>query len=149
MNETTNKRPTCKTCPFWYRHGPGIEECRRNPPAFSPEADKYQNRFPDTTADAWCGEHPDMTAWLAARPTTEATPGARVKSPTGGPTNPAAIPADVRGKILAARDALIPDPSKASVEAFHWLYAIADPTFLSLEPWAALERGAVRPEGAL
>jgi hypothetical protein len=42
------------------------------------------------------------------------------------------IPKDVRDKILKARNALIVEDLDA---AYHWLYAIADPTFTDFNPW--------------
>ena len=51
-------------------------------------------------------------------------------------TNPATLPEDVRLKILKARDALVAGDTD---EAYHQLYSIADPEFLSRDPWAKLE----------
>lgn len=51
-------------------------------------------------------------------------------------TNPASLPEDIRVKLLLAREACIAGDIN---EANHWLYAIACPGFLCLDPWAALE----------
>jgi hypothetical protein len=51
-------------------------------------------------------------------------------------TDPRAIPPDVRDKLIAIRDALIVN---CVDEAYHALYSIADPLFLSFTPWDAME----------
>lgn len=60
-------------------------------------------------------------------------------------TDPKTLPCDVVAKILAARDALTHYEATdvgmrdAIAEAYHQLYAIADPDFCELHPWVALE----------
>ena len=61
-----------------------------------------------------------------------------------GPANcwtaPYDIPTDVSKKIIAARDALTHmSGTDAIQEAYHQLYAIADPEFKSINPWSILE----------
>lgn len=51
-------------------------------------------------------------------------------------THPSIIPADIRAKLLLARDAHIAGQYD---EVNHWIYAIACPSFECLDPWAALE----------
>lgn len=56
------ERPTCATCPYWQEPqddtygAPDYGQCRRR---------AYY--FPLRKADEWCGEHPDMPAWIARR----------------------------------------------------------------------------------
>lgn len=51
-------------------------------------------------------------------------------------TNPANLPADVRQKMLHHRDAM---RANEPMEAHHWIYAIACPSFECADPWAAIE----------
>jgi hypothetical protein len=57
-----------------------------------------------------------------------------------GWTAPYDIPADVAKKIIAAKDALTNMTGTDAIqEAYHQLYAIADPEFKSINPWSILE----------
>ncbi len=51
-------------------------------------------------------------------------------------TDPICIPKDVAQKLVECRDAIL---SQDYDEAWHQLYAIADPEFASLNPWEVLE----------
>ncbi len=51
-------------------------------------------------------------------------------------TDAAILPDDIKIKLLAIRDALIKEDI---TEAYHVLYTIADPAFLSVAPWESLE----------
>jgi len=69
--------------------------------------------------------------------TAEAQPGS---APSSGSTDPATLPDDVKKKILRARDALLLDDRPEAIrQAWHELYAIADPNFDQYDPWANLE----------
>lgn len=65
-------RPTCATCPWWARQdGYDSGQCRRHPPLLFlnqyPAACQYSQDHPSTDGGHWCGEHPDMPAWIARR----------------------------------------------------------------------------------
>lgn len=51
-------------------------------------------------------------------------------------TDPAKIPDDIKHKLLLMRVAFAAGDLG---EAHHWLYAIACPSFMCLDPWSALE----------
>ena len=52
-------------------------------------------------------------------------------------TDPATLPNDIKQKLLAARDALI----QIDVDgAYHQLYSIADPYFVSFYPWKSIQQ---------
>ena len=63
--------------------------------------------------------------------------GCSQSAPAGGWTAPRDIPKDVAAKLVACRDALLQGDTD---EAWHQLYAIADPTFSSLDPWLEVEQ---------
>jgi hypothetical protein len=51
-------------------------------------------------------------------------------------SNPSTLPADVRRKLIHARDAFA---AGDAMEAHHWLYQIACPSLACIDPWAAIE----------
>jgi len=59
--------PRCATCDFWVRRAPlaghlsRFGECRRYPPMREPLPNTFENRFPWTPDDYWCGEHKPVT----------------------------------------------------------------------------------------
>lgn len=62
----SNERPTCESCPYWHRlsspeGAPGHGECCKSLPRFE------RPKWPPTTGDCFCGEHPDFPAWIASR----------------------------------------------------------------------------------
>lgn len=67
---------------------------------------------------------------------------------SGNPsTDPRSLPADVKRKLLAARDALIEGDA---MEAYHQIYSIAAPHFdkLADEVWTGLESPSPEPGGS-
>jgi hypothetical protein len=54
-------------------------------------------------------------------------------------TKPSDIPPDVAHKLIACRDAILGGNQD---EAWHQLYSIADPDFISYTPWSVLEEQA-------
>jgi len=65
---------TCKTCPWWTQNAYMVEhnkggECRRNAPVVVELPGEFIN-WPITTADDWCGEHPDRQPHLEGVSTT-------------------------------------------------------------------------------
>lgn len=63
---------------------------------------------------------------------------------THPPTDPRSLPADVKRKLLAARDALTEGDA---MEAYHQIYSIASPHFdkLTDEVWTGLESPSPEP----
>lgn len=65
-------RPTCESCPFFagLDSSPGLGHCQRYPPttpddvAAQRRPEDRDHRFPKMLAHQWCGEHPDMAAWI-------------------------------------------------------------------------------------
>lgn len=51
-------------------------------------------------------------------------------------TDPKTLPADIKQKLIAIRDALVKDDIN---EAYYVLYSIADPDFKTFFPWEALQ----------
>lgn len=64
MSKPSN-RPTCATCPFWFRMYKDMDDgqCRKNAPTGSP--------FQSAYASTWCGDHPDFQDWLNKRSEAE------------------------------------------------------------------------------
>lgn len=56
-------------------------------------------------------------------------------------TDPRMLPEDVRAKLLKARDAAYKGDN---AECFHQLYAIANPQFGCIDPWAGVEDRACK-----
>jgi hypothetical protein len=61
---------------------------------------------------------------------------AKSDSPCSGSTDPGTLPADVKAKLLACRDAMVDGDYD---EAWHQLYSIASPKFSKYDPWKELE----------
>jgi hypothetical protein len=64
------ERPTCVSCPFWAENeGSMLGECRRQPPTmpYAEAAENTDGIWPVTLETEWCGEHPDMPAWIEQR----------------------------------------------------------------------------------
>jgi hypothetical protein len=65
-------QPTCKTCPYWDKSDddPMMGECRHSAPTplvrFS-YVDSRDAVWAVTEEDAWCGQHPDVPAWIEAQ----------------------------------------------------------------------------------
>lgn len=64
-------KPTCATCPFWAEMTMPQGECRRHTPSLvDPLHDEddldFSGYWPETSHDAWCGEHPDFAAYAQA-----------------------------------------------------------------------------------
>ena len=75
---TITERPTCETCVYWTRIGTYPDgTCRRTPPGIvSSEFQRWRSEngasalatyWPETEQCDWCGEHPNMNAYLASR----------------------------------------------------------------------------------
>lgn len=84
MNAEDDKRPTCETCPYWNRDGKEPEavvhsgvtvwaECRRTGPNW--EGDERRGGWLLSHHQDWCGEHPDMDAWIERRRRAKANEG--------------------------------------------------------------------------
>ena len=68
------EHPTCKTCPYWNNNGDAIGvypdegeagDCQRFPP--KPDIENSNRGFFAVTLDwHWCGEHPDLPAYIAS-----------------------------------------------------------------------------------
>jgi hypothetical protein len=66
------KKPTCKTCPYYYE-GLRYSECRRHPPEpWTEICDRddhpvgvHRGKKVSTHSESWCGEHPDFRYWEA------------------------------------------------------------------------------------
>jgi hypothetical protein len=75
-------KPTCASCPYYdtsYANGDG-SLCRRHAPRWIFGADRYMDGSDDVAMikpTAFCGEHPDFPAWLAAqaKPDADTEPG--------------------------------------------------------------------------
>lgn len=85
------ERPTCSTCPYWSDKPDDPGHCQRFPPIIIERmAEWYDKRpqdrwssmlsgldepssshFPVAETDHWCGEHPDFSAYIAARKAKE------------------------------------------------------------------------------
>ena len=67
------ERPTCATCPWWIGAGEKMRDCMRFPPLaqavtrVTADAPDVVSFLPISRADMFCGEHPDMRAWIARR----------------------------------------------------------------------------------
>lgn len=74
-----------------------------------------------------------------------------IAAPSGSPTDPRTIPADVAKKLLLARDSILghdqtPSGMRSALnDVYHQLYAIADPNFEHVKPWEVVESVAAAP----
>lgn len=64
------ERPTCATCPYWVRLDSHVGECHAGHPtryAFGIWAGQSSScAWPKPESTEWCGQHPDMPAWIKA-----------------------------------------------------------------------------------
>lgn len=105
----TDKRPTCRTCPVWYRDGDdgggfstNVGECRATLPVFMPgQAVSSTGIWPAVVDSEWCGHHPDMAAWWAAQPRPMVA--APIPAEATPEYEPTADPAKVANLVNCAR----------------------------------------------
>ena len=74
----TIERPTCSSCPHFFReNAQGNGHCRFLPPTaflqisvnrLNPQQmqESLKSAHPPQTADKWCGQHPDFLRWWSA-----------------------------------------------------------------------------------
>jgi hypothetical protein len=64
-------KPTCKTCPYFWREHPDDEigECRRRAPRYLLALDgtDCDNNWARVYQHQWCGEHPMFDTWIKSK----------------------------------------------------------------------------------
>lgn len=65
QDERVAPRPTCATCAHWEisRAVPNRGACHGAPPT-EDDTNNIGSAFVPTMEDDWCGQHPDMPAWI-------------------------------------------------------------------------------------
>jgi len=90
-------KPTCDTCPYFYRVDQGYGDCRESSPRPTPQ------RWPRVRAGEGCGRHPQFAAYLAGYLADIEATRARMEAAEKARHSPALQGVDVRTRKTITR----------------------------------------------